>query len=189
MRPSLRQVFLSIVTSHTSYESGRPPRRYPDGTAREGAARNRARLEARRARREAERRLSWSDVFLAAVGEAMAAEPDSLALESSLRQVAVIVASWLEDLQARRLRREMSEGPPPAGTVLHVRLPPRSLVYRAVVQPDGRLQIPVLRRDFSIDEVQVQPLKPDASDKPNDSEPLRGVLDHRLDEIKRNTRS
>jgi hypothetical protein len=185
MRPELRQVLINIASTLSDIEGSRGARTHPDGTAREGSERLSVRLAERRARREKERRLSWSDLLLEAVSQAAAAPEDSDALEKALMRVGALTAAWLEDLRARRTAREQSKDPPRPGTILNVRLPPRSLVYRAVVRPDGQLHIPVLARVVSFNEVQVQRKPAPSKPPPPGREPLRAQVNTQLDAIRK----
>lgn len=185
MRPGLRQVLINFASTLSSIEGSRGARSYPDGTAREGSERLSTRLSERRARREQERCLSWSDLLLEAVSQAAAAPEDSDALETALMRVGALTAAWLEDLRARRAAREQAEQPHRPGSILNVRLPPRSLVYRAVVRPDGKLHIPVLARVVTFEEVHVQ-RQPHSKKPPSPRrEPLRDQISSQLDAIRR----
>lgn len=187
MRPVLRQVLLHIAASVSDWEGARGMRAYPDGTAREGSQRTAERLTERRQRREAERRLSWSDLLLEAVAVAVTAEPDSAALEAGLVRVSTLSAAWLENIRNRRIEREQANGPPPPGTVLHVRLPPRSLVYRAQVRRDGQVHIPALGRTLSLDEVMIQRHEPDDPPPAPTDTPLREQIHRQLDGMRQRT--
>jgi len=177
-------VLLRVASTLSEMEGPRGPRRYPDGTAWEGSARLVERLTERRKRREQERRLSWADLLLEAVALAVASPEDSPELERRLLRVSALSTAWLEAIHIRRDERARAAAPPEPGTVLHVRLPPRSLVYRAVIRRDGRIHIPVLGRVVDPSEVQVQRPEPGpAPDVPAD-DPLRGQLNTQLAAIR-----
>ncbi|MFT5684697.1 MAG: hypothetical protein ACI8RZ_005641, partial [Myxococcota bacterium] len=92
---------------------------------------------------------------------------------------------WMQDINHRRSHRPDSGRPPPPGTILHVRLPPRRLVYRAVVLRNDQVRIPALSRIFRLDEVQVQRIEQEKAPPSTSSHPLRSVLDARLEELKK----
>ena len=175
-----RQALLQIAAARAGLESARKGKRCPDGTAREGTARTAARLTERRERREQEHRLAWSDLLLEQLGRTLAQAPESPALEAEVTAMAALATAWLESLTARRIAREQRRGPPPPGTVLHVRIPPRSLVYRAEVIADGQVKIPVLSRVLPLSAVTVQRIEFDEPAAAPSGDPLRTVINEQL---------
>lgn len=159
--------------------------RYPDGTTRPGSDKTAARLTERRARYEEEGRLAWSDLLLEAVGSTLTEPPDSEALELRLTQVAALATAWMQDLNRRRSSHTRSDAPPPPGTVLHVRLPPRRLVFRAVVQRNGQVRIPALNQTYRLDQLQIQRVEQEEIPPSTSSHPLRSILNDRLEALKK----
>lgn len=166
-------------------ETPEGPRRYPDGTSRPGSDKTAARLTERRERYEREGRVAWSDLLLEAMGAALIEDPESEALQVRLTQIAALSTAWMQDLNRRRAHRAGPDKAPPPGTILHVRLPPRRLVYRAVVLRNGQVRIPALSRIFRLDEVQIQRIEQEEAPPSTSSYPLRSVLDARLEELKK----
>lgn len=185
MRPGLRQVLLRVAATLSEMEGPHGPRRYPDGTGSETSGRAAERLTERRTRHEQQRRLSWADLLLEAVALAAASPEDSAELEQKLLRVSALSTAWLEAIRARREARARADAPPVPGTVLHVRLPPRSLVYRAVVRRDGRIHIPALGRVLDPGEVQIQRREPDAPPPAPADDPLRPEIATQLAAIQR----
>ena len=185
MREGLRQVLLAIASTRQELDGPRGPRRYPDHTAWEGSERAVERLSERRRRRERERRLGWADLLLEAAAVAVAAPANSVELERRLLRLGALVTAWLEDLHARRMALERAAAPPPPGTVLHVRVPPRSLVYRATIQRDGRVFVSALNRSFSLDELTVQRVEADEPAPDTAADPLRASVSAELEAIRR----
>ena len=185
MNEDTRRALLAVAAELARLETPDGVRRYPDGTARPGSDKTAARLTERRERYEQEGRLAWSDLLLEALGNTLIEPPESDTLQLRLTQVAALATAWMQDLNRRCSNRTEPGGPPPPGTVLHVRLPPRRLVYRAVVLRNGQVRIPVLSRIFRLDEIQVQRVEQDEAPPSITSHPLRSVLDARMAELKK----
>ena len=185
MRAGLRQVLLAIAAAREALDGPRGPRQYPDGTAWEGSERAVERLTERRERRERERRVGWADLLLEASALAVAAPPESDELEARLSHLGALVTAWLEDLRARRAARARASAPPPPGTVLHVRVPPSTLVYRATVRRDGLIHVSALSRAFHPDDLHIQRTEEEAPAPPPSTEPLRPILVAQLEAMRR----
>ena len=185
VKDETRRALLAVAAELARMETPDGVPRYPDGTARPGSEKTAARLSERRARYESEGRLAWSDLLLEAVGTALTEPPESEALQVRLTQVAALAMAWMQDLSRRRSHHSRSDAPPPPGTVLHVRLPPRRLVYRAVVLRNGQVRIPALNQIYRLDQLQIQRVEQDEAPPSTSSHPLRSVLDARLEELKK----
>ena len=185
MNDDTRRALLAIAAELARMETPDGVPCYPDGTTRPGSEKTAARLTERRARYESEGRLAWSDLLLEAVGGVLVEAPESEALQVRLTQVAALTTAWMQDLNRRRSQHTRSDAPPPLGTVLHVRLPPRRLVYRAVVLRNGQVRIPALNRIFRLDQIQIQRVEQEETPPSTSSHPLRSVLDARLEELKK----
>ncbi len=185
MKEETRRVLLAIAAELARMETPDGVRHYPDGTARPGSDKTAARLTERRERYEQEGRVGWSDLLLEAMGGALTEEPESEALELRLTQIAALTTAWMQDLSHRRRQRTEAARPLPPGTVLHVRLPPRRLVYRAIVLRNAQVRIPALSRIFRLDEVQIQRVEQEEPPPSTSSHPLRDVLNTRLEELKK----
>lgn len=185
MNEDTRRALLAVAAELARMETPDGVRRYPDGTSRPGSDKTAARLTERRERYEREGRVAWSDLLLEAMGAALIEEPESEALQVRLTQIAALTTAWMQDLNRRRHRQSDSSRAPPPGTILHVRLPPRRLVYRAVVLRNGQVRIPALSRIFRLDEIQVQRVEQEEAPPSTSSYPLRRVLDASLEALKK----